>query len=131
MVSWRSRKQRLVADSTCYAEYIALHESSHEAMFLRQLLDALDFPCRMGTPIHCDNDAATRLAEDQIFHSQVKHIRVKLHAIRELVDLGELVVTRVRSADNIADVLTKALGRSDFLRLRGYLGLRDVATRTV
>ena len=131
MVSWRSRKQRLVADSTCYAEYIALHESSHEAMFLRQLLDALDFPCRMSTPIHCDNDAATRLAEDQVFHSQVKHIRVKLHAIREHIDLGELEVTRVRSADNIADILTKALGRPDFLRLRGYLGLRDFTTRSV
>ena len=100
-------------------------------MFLCQLLDAIDFPCRLGTPIHCDNDAATRLAEDQVFHSQVKHIRVKLHMIREYIDLGELEVLRVRSADNIADILTKALGRSDFLRLRGYLGLRDVATGTV
>ena len=34
IVSWQSWKQRLVADSTCYAEYIALHESSHEAIFL-------------------------------------------------------------------------------------------------
>jgi hypothetical protein len=41
MVSWSSRKQRLVADSTCYAEYIALHDASHEAIFLRQLLDGL------------------------------------------------------------------------------------------
>jgi len=130
MVSWRSRKQRLVADSTCYAEYVALHDTSHEAMFLRQLLDALDFPCRM-TPIHCDNNAATHLAEDQDFHSQVKHIRVKLHTIREHIDLGELEVLRVRSADNIADVLTKALGCVGFLRLRRYLGLRDVTTCTV
>jgi len=111
MVSWCSRKQRLVADSTCYAKYITLHKSSHKAMFLRQLLDALDFPCRMGTAIHCDNDAATHLAEDQVLHSQVKHIQVKLHSIRENIDLGELEILRVRSADNIADILTKALGR--------------------
>jgi len=131
MVSWRSCKQRLVADSTCYAEYIALHKSSHKAIFLRQLLDALDFPCRMGTAIHCNNDTATRLAEDQVLHSQVKHIRVKLHSICENIDLGELEILRVRSTDNIADILTKALGRSDFVRLRGYLGLRDITTRTV
>jgi len=65
LISWSSRKQRLIADSTCYAEYIALHESSHEAIFLRQLLDSIDFPCRGSTPIYCDNNAASRLAEDQ------------------------------------------------------------------
>ena len=38
MVSWSSRKQRTVADSSCYTEYIALHEAAHEAIFLRELL---------------------------------------------------------------------------------------------
>lgn len=131
MVSWTSRKQRVVADSTCYAEYIALHDASHEAIFLRQLLDHLDFPCRGATPVHCDNEAASRLAEDHVSHSQVKHIRVKFHSIRDCIEHGELRVHRVRSSDNIADVLTKPLGRMDFARLRGFLGLRDITTRSV
>ena len=130
-ISWRSRKQRTVADSTCYAEYTALHETSREAIFLRQLLDNLAFPCRGSTPIHCDNDAATRLAEDHVLHSEVKHIRVKLHTIRDYIAFGDVKVLRVRSEDNIADILTKPLGRTDFLRLRGYLGLRDVGSRSV
>ena len=128
MVSWSSRKQRIVADSTCFAEYVALHDASHEAIFLRQLLDCLDFPCRGATTVYCDNDAATRLTEDHMFHAQVKHIRVKLHSIRDCVDHGEVRILRVRSADNIADVLTKPLGCSDFLRLCGYLGLRNHTT---
>jgi len=41
MVSWSSRKQATVADSSCYAEYMALHDAAHEAIFLRQLLDGL------------------------------------------------------------------------------------------
>jgi len=90
MISWSSRKQRLVADSTCYAEYIVLHESSHEGIFLRQLLDSLDFACRGSTPIHCANDVTARLAEDHVFHSQGKHIRVKFHAIRDCIDHGEI-----------------------------------------
>jgi len=61
-------------DLTCYAEYIVLHESSHKAIFLRQLLDDIRFPCHGSTPLHCDNDAATQLAEDHVFHLQVKHI---------------------------------------------------------
>ena len=84
-------------------------------MFLCQLLDAINFPCCLGTPIHCDNDTVTCLAEDQVYHLQVKHIQVKLHKIREYIDLSELEVLWVCSADNITDILTKALGCSDFL----------------
>src|SRR6201996_2708866 len=43
VISWSSRKQSTVADSSCYAEYIALHNASHEIVFLRQLLDGLRF----------------------------------------------------------------------------------------
>ena len=128
MISWSSRKQRLVVDSTCYTEYIALHESSHKAIFLHQLLDDIGFPCCSSTPLHCNNDAATRLAEDHVFHSQVKHIHVKLHSIHDMIAFGNIKLLRVRSEDNSADILTKSLSRSDFLRLRGYLGLRDMAT---
>ncbi len=113
-----------MADSSCYAEYIALHEASHETTFLRQLLDGLGFLPDRPTPLHCDNDAASRLAEDQTGHPSVKHIQVKFHSVRQLVEEESLKVTRIRSADNTADILTKPLGRSDFQRLRQYLGIR-------
>ena len=41
VISWASRKQKSVADSSCYAEYIALHQASHEVVFLRELLSSL------------------------------------------------------------------------------------------
>src|SRR6266851_7512839 len=123
-ISWSSKKQRVVADNSCYAEYIALHEASHETTFLRQLLDGLGFLPDGPTPLHCDNDAASRLAEDQTGHPSVKHIRVKFHSVRQLIEEESLKVTHVRSADNTADILTKPLGRSDFQRLQQYLGIR-------
>src|ERR1700761_7684452 len=43
MISWSSRKQSTVADSSCYAEYIALHNAAHKVIFLCQLLDGLHF----------------------------------------------------------------------------------------
>jgi len=124
VISWSSKKQQVVADSSCYAEYIALHEASHETTFLHQLLDGLNFLPEGPTPLHCDNDAASRLAEDQTGHPSVKHIRVKFHSVRQLVEEESLRITRIRSADNTADILTKPLGRSDFLHLRHYLGIR-------
>jgi hypothetical protein len=53
----------------------------------------------------------------------VKHIRVKFHYIRELVDDGTVSLVRVHSADNTADILTKPLACGDFQRLRQYLGI--------
>ena len=126
MISWSSRKQRIVADSSCYAEYIALHDSAREVIFLRQLLDGLHLLPSRATPVHCDNNAASILSEDHVFHARVKHIRVKYHVIREMVENGEVAVTRIRSSDNTADILTKPLARPDFLRLRHGLGLRGV-----
>ena len=127
MVSWSSRKQKTVADSSCYAEYIALHDASHEVVFLRQLLDGLRSLPAGPTRLLCDNDAASRLAEDHVWHSHTKHIRVKYHYTRELVLTGECSVLRVGSKDNITDILTKPLARSNFQRLRHYLGIRTPA----
>ena len=104
-------------------------------VFLRQLLDGLGLksnpnphtPDTNGsTTIFCDNDAAVRLTQDYVWHSRVKHIRVKFHSIRELVQRGDADVKRISSMDNVADILTKPLGRVAFDRLRLMLGLRSV-----
>jgi len=74
MISWRSRKGQTVANSTCYAEYMALHKVAREAVFLREMLKELDFAPLDATPICCDNSAAIILSEDHIGHPHVKHI---------------------------------------------------------
>jgi hypothetical protein len=128
MVSWRSRKGQTMADSTCYAEYMALHKAAQEAMFLGEMLTKLKFKSSKATLVLCDNNAAIILSEDHIGHPQVKHIRVKYHYVQEQVRDGYMVVRRVRSEDNTADILTKPLGCVDFQRLRGFLGLRNQLT---
>jgi hypothetical protein len=60
-----------------------------------------------------------------MWHSRIKHIRFKYHYVREQVADHEVVIQRVRSSENIADILTKPLARLDFARLRHYLGLRQ------
>jgi hypothetical protein len=123
-IAWSSRKQRTVSDSSCYAEYIALHDASHEEVFLRELLSGLRLLPSEASKLYCDNDAASQLTEDHMWHSRVKHIRVKYHYVRERVQDGELSIQRVRSSDNTADILTKPLSRVDFQRFRRFLGLQ-------
>ena len=93
-------------------------------MFLCQLLSGLGFDTTSPTPILCDNDDAQRLAEDHVGHPNVKHIRVKFHYIRDLVEDGTASLMCVCSQDNTTDILTKPLARSDFQCLRNYLGVR-------
>ena len=137
MISWRSKKQDNPTDSSCYAEYTALHGAAREGIFLRQLLQELGLleskleKCP-PTAIFCDNNAAVRLTQDSVWHSNTKHFRVRLHYTRDQVRTGELQILRVPSANNIADILTKSLSRSAFQCLRSHLGLRapsqDTAT---
>ena len=128
VIFWWFCKQYLVANSTCYAEYIVLYESLHKAIFLWQLLDCLAFPCCRSTPIHCDNNTTTCLAEDQVLHSKVKHIRVKLYSIQDNITFGNMQIVQIHSKDNLADILMKPLGCNDFLWLHGYLGIHHFST---
>lgn len=123
MVSWASHKQKHTADSSCYAEYIAIHNATHEVLFFHQFLDGLNIPLFTATPLYCDNDAACQLTEDQRHHSKIKHIHIHYHSTHKLVELDELKVLQVSSSENTADILTKALGPNDFAHLRSYLGI--------
>jgi len=128
MVSWASRKQPHTADSSCYVEYISLHDASHKVIFLQQLLDGLALLPSGAMPLYCDNDMARQLTEDQHWHSRVQHFQVKYHSTRELVESKELSVLRIQTADNTANILTKSLNCPNFERLRQYLSIYDACT---
>jgi len=124
MFSWSSKKQKHTTDSTCYAEYVALHHAGKELIFLRELLEGLGFPMPHSTALHCDNDAARQLTEDPSNHNNVKHIRVKYHTIRDILEEELAQIVRVASTENTADIFTKPLAKAAFEYLRHGLGLR-------
>jgi hypothetical protein len=112
-------------DSSCYTEYITLHDASHETVFLWQLLSEIGYEQQGPTILYCDNDAASQLAEDQVWHSRVKHIRTKYHYVREQVLDSQLKVTHIHTKDNAVDIFTKPLGHGDFKRIQYFIGLRN------
>ncbi len=116
-----SKKQHIIMDSSCYAEYIALHNSSYKVAFLCKLLTGLSFTPPATTPLLCDNDATRHLAEDHISHPNIKHICIKFYYIHKLVEDSTVSLTRMCSVDNTTDILTKPLAHKDFQHLRHYL----------
>ncbi|KAH9099084.1 hypothetical protein LEN26_016347, partial [Aphanomyces euteiches] len=112
IVSWKSARQRVVALSTCEAEYVALAELAKEVVWLRGLLEDLGMRQDHPTLTWCDNKAAISTAENVGVASRSKHIDVRHHFIRQLIQAGVIDLHHVGTADQLADVLTKVSTRA-------------------
>ncbi|KAK3038368.1 hypothetical protein RJ639_030268 [Escallonia herrerae] len=107
-VSWISKLQKIVALSTTEAEYVAMTEASKEIIWLQRLLTELGYrqvDCKLWT----DSQSAIHLAKNSAFHSRTKHIHLRYHFIRSLLEGGQLNLEKIEGNKNPADMLTKDL----------------------
>ncbi|CAG7821978.1 unnamed protein product, partial [Allacma fusca] len=112
LISWTSRKQPCVAMSSTEAEYIALASAAREAIWLRRFLNELGYHQDQPTTIFVDNQSTIKLAKNPELHSRTKHIDVRYHYTRTLVEAGEIQVEYTPTTSQKADGLTKALMKS-------------------
>ena len=75
-------------------------------------------------PLHCDNTGVVAQAKDLRAHQKSKHVERKYHIIREIVSRGDVVVCKIRSEDNVADPLTKAIPPKLFDKHVEAMGIR-------
>jgi len=109
--------------STTEAEYIAACLASGEAVWLRKLLTRL-FDLEMDvTCIWCDNQSCIRMTENHVFHDRTKHIEIKYHYIRDMVEKGAVKLQYVPTNEQTVDMLTKPLSRMKFEHFRNKLGV--------
>jgi hypothetical protein len=117
LVSWQSVKQQVVALSSCEAEYIAASTASTQALWLvRRLSDFLGRDTG-AVELRVDSKSALALAKNPVFHERSKHIRVRYHFIRGCLEEGSFKTCYINTKDQLADLLTKLLGRIRFLEL--------------
>uniref|UniRef100_A0A2N9IWT1 CCHC-type domain-containing protein n=1 Tax=Fagus sylvatica TaxID=28930 RepID=A0A2N9IWT1_FAGSY len=67
-----------------------------------------------GVQMHCDSQSAIYLAKNQVYHARTKHIDVRFHKIRELIVTGDIVLEKVHTSENAADMLTKPVTTAKF-----------------
>ena len=73
--------------------------------------------------LHCDSQSAIQLAKNPVFHAKTKHIDVKYHFIREVVDDKQIQLVKVHTKENPADLLTKGLPWDSFVHCHELLGI--------
>jgi hypothetical protein len=124
-ISWSAQRQKTVATSTLDAEYIASAEAAKEAVWIRNFINDLRIPGIhvKSVPLYIDCNSALKLTHNPEFHAKSKHIDVKHHFIREKVEEGVIVTSRVNTRDNLADILTKSLPRETHENLVARLGM--------
>ena len=123
-ISWRSKKQGVVALSTAEAEYVALASATQEALWIRQLMTELKGqPPETGTLIFEDNQSAIAMTKNPQYHGRSKHVSIKFHFIRDQVSKGSVQVIYCPFSDMLADALTKGLAKDPFVKLREKIGL--------
>jgi hypothetical protein len=117
-VSWQSQKQRVVATSSCKSEYIAAATNACQGLWLSRLVGELLSEEVRVPKLLVDNKSVISLIKNPVFHECSKHVDLCYHLIRDYVEKGELGVDYVSMVAQLADILTKALGRIRFQEQR-------------
>ncbi|KMQ86896.1 retrovirus-related pol polyprotein from transposon tnt 1-94 [Lasius niger] len=111
--------------SSTEAEYMALAEAAKEAIYLRRFIKELGFPSLADTKIFCDNNSARKLAENSISHNRSKHIDVRHHSVREVLQNEQFEIHYTPTDKMAADMFTKVVPTSKLKECSNILGIWD------
>ncbi|CAA7018890.1 unnamed protein product [Microthlaspi erraticum] len=122
LIAWLSKKQNSVSLSTAEAEYIALGSCCTQLIWMRQM--SADYGMESGPfLVYCDNKSAIDISKNPVQHSRTKHIDIRHHFVRELVEEKQVVLEHVVTDLQLADLFTKPLDFNRFVTLRNSIGI--------
>lgn len=101
-----------------------------ELTWFRHLLTDLGLVHHEPASLYCDNKAALHIAANPVFLERTRHIEMDCHYIRDKIQDGFIVTKYVSSAHQLADVLTKPLGKETFVPTVRKLGVQDIHSPT-
>jgi Reverse transcriptase (RNA-dependent DNA polymerase)/GAG-pre-integrase domain/gag-polypeptide of LTR copia-type len=123
-VTWSSKRQTTVALSTVEAEYVAMSRCAQQMTWMQSWMSEANIKYELPGIIRGDNRGAIALTKNTRDHGKVKHIDIRHHYIRELLQSGTIAMEQVSSADNLADIFTKPLPRDHHHRLLNALNIQ-------
>ncbi|XP_065632598.1 secreted RxLR effector protein 161-like [Quercus suber] len=122
LVSWMSKKQNSVSLSTSEVEYIATASCCAQLLWMKKFLH--DYGITQDTMcVFCDNTNAINLSKYPVQHSKSKHIEIRYHFIRDLVEEKTVYLEFITTDNQKADIFTKLLDGPKFESLRKTIGV--------
>jgi hypothetical protein len=115
------KKQTITADSTAMAEFVGAHHISKAIAWIRDLLSELGFPQLEPTVLFEDNQSTIQLLNNPGNGGKTRYISLKYNIVREMIHNNEIQMVYLPSEEMTSDMLTKALGPTQFVYLRKKL----------
>ena len=122
MISWYSKKQNSISLSTEEAKYIDAESYCTQLMWMKQMLEDYDI-FQDTLCVYCDNISTINISKNTVQHSRTKHIYIRHHFIRKLVENKTVVIEHVTMKKQLANIFTKTLDSTIFFFLRKALGI--------
>ena len=117
-----SKKQNSVSLSTAEAEYITVGSYCSQLLWMKKLLT--DYEITQDTMVvYYDNSSAIDISKNTVQHSKTKHIEIRYHFIRDLLERKIMCLKYIPTERQNADIFTKSLDRSKFETLRQVIGV--------
>ena len=123
LVSWHCNKQALVALSTMESEFVSAANGIREAMGCYHLVKELNQSINLPILLRMDNQAAIASIMNEASSSKTKHVDIKHKFIKDLYQYKFIKPSYVTTTDMKADILTKIMPGSTFVRLRSLIGI--------
>ena len=108
LISWFSKKQNSVSLSTTEVEYIFVGSSCSQLIWMKQMLEEYNVQQDVMT-LYCDNLSAINTSMNPIQHIRTKHIDIRHHFIRDLVEEKIVTLEHVTTEKQLTNIFTKAL----------------------
>jgi hypothetical protein len=126
LVAWMSRKQSSISLSTAEVEYIAAGSYCTQLLWMKKLLCDYGF-VQETMIINYDNTSAINISKNPVQHSRTKHIDIRHHFIRDLVESRVVSLSFIPTDNQLADILTKPFDGSRLESLRKAIGVCDMS----
>ncbi|WJZ89883.1 hypothetical protein VitviT2T_009069 [Vitis vinifera] len=130
LVTWRSKKQKVVALSSAEAEFRGMVKGICELIWLKKLLAEIGIAPSSEMNLFCDNTAAIAISHNPVQHDRTKHVEVDRNFIKQNLEEKIIQLPFVKSEDQLADVLTKAVSARNFYNSLDKLGIKDIYAPT-
>ena len=120
-IYFKTKFQETIAMSSTEAEFTAACDAGKAILYIRSILNQIGVNQNEATTLFIDNNGALLMGNAQQPTRRTRHMDIKHFSLLDWVERDLVFMKRINTADNCADAMTKALGRTLHYRHNDYI----------